>query len=151
MGSAHAAALEALAERGILDDTECADDRICPHAAIKRWTTAVWLVRALDGQDPPAVDQMFFHDIGTEAWWMPYVERLAALQIAKGCATQPLRFCPDDSLTRTQMASFLIRSFDLDAAEIAMACNADPPLYCPNQPVTRGQMATLLARALGLE
>ena len=174
MGSAHAAALEALAERGVLDDTECADGRICPHAAIKRWTAAVWLVRALDSQDPPSVNRTSFHDVETEAWWMPYVERLAALQITQGCATQQRRFCPDDLVTQAQMASFLVLSFDLDAAVsagfndtagnahephinalaaagIAIGCNADPPLYCPNQPVTRGQMATLLARALGLE
>ena len=174
MGSTHAAALETLAERGVLDDTECADDRICPHTAIKRWTAAVWLVRALDSQDPTEVNQTSFHDVETEAWWTPHVERLAELQITNGCATQPRRFCPDDSVTRAQMASFLVRSFDLHpaasagfndtagntheahinalaAAGITIGCNTDPLRYCPIQPVTRGQMATLLARALGIE
>ena len=174
LGNTHAAALEALAERGVLDDTECAVSSICPNAGIKRWTVAVWLVRALDSQDPPAVNQTSFHDVETEAWWMPYVERLAALQITKGCATQPRRYCPDDSVTRAQMASFLVRSFDihpaasagfsdtadntheahidaLAAAGITIGCSTEPLRYCPTQPVTRGQMATLLTRALRIE
>ena len=172
MGSAHVASLEALAGRGILDDTECADERICPDDAIERWTVAVWLVRALDGQEPPAVSGTF-DDVDTDAWWMPHVERLAALQITEGCTTQPLRFCPDRPVTRAQMASFLVRSFGLDpapsagfrdargnrheaaidalaAAGITVGCQTEPLRYCPTQPVTRAQMATFLARALGL-
>ena len=173
MGSAHVASLEALAGRGILDDTECADERICPDDAIERWTVAVWLVRALDAREPPAVGGTAFDDVDTDAWWMPYVERLAALQITEGCTTQPLRFCPDRPVTRAQMASFLVRSFDLGpapsagfrdargnrheaaidalaAAGITVGCKTDPLRYCPTQPVTRAQMATFLARALGL-
>ena len=172
-GSPHEAALETLAERGILDGTECSENRICPDDAIKRWTAAVWLVRALDNQEPPAVDGTAFDDVDTDAWWMPHAERLAALQITEGCTTQPLRFCPDDSVTRAQMASFLVRSFDLDAAPaagfsdtgggtheahinalfaagITVGCGTEPLRYCPTQSVTRAQMATFLARALTL-
>ena len=169
----HTAGLEALAERGILDGTECADDRICPDDAIERWTVAVWIVRAFDGQDPPAVDGTAFDDVDAAVWWMPHVARLAALQITQGCATEPRRFCPGNSVTRGQVASFLARAFDLDpappagftdiggnlhetnidalaAAGITIGCGTDPPRYCPTQPVTRAQMATFLTRAPGL-
>jgi len=172
MGSIHAAALEALARRGILEGTEC-EDGICPNEPIKRWTMAVWLVRAIEGRDPPTVGRSAFADVDTGAWWTPYVEQLAELQITKGCDVAPLRFCPDRPVSREEMASFLKRAFALDpappagfrdtggsvhkaaidalwAAEITAGCQTNPPLYCPNRPVTRAEMATFLARSLRL-
>ena len=173
-GSTHEAALESLAARGILDGAECADDRICPNDPIKRWTMAVWLVRAIDDRDPAAVSTSSFDDVDTDAWWTPYVERLAELRITEGCDVRPLRFCPDRPVTRAQMASFLMRALDLQAAPpagfgdtggsthraaidalakagITVGCQVNPPLYCPAQAVTRAQMATFLARSLGLD
>ncbi|HLT97990.1 MAG TPA: HYR domain-containing protein, partial [Acidimicrobiia bacterium] len=84
------------------------------------------------------------------------------------------RYCPDDSVTRGQMAAFLVRAFDLPAASedpfvdtqesvfvddiarlaaagVTRGCN--PPVndrYCPDDPVTRGEMAAFLYRALHL-
>ena len=173
VGSGHGAALEALAERGIFEGTECAGDSICPDEAIKRWTMAVWLVRALDGRDPPSVQGTAFDDVDPEVWWLSHVNRLAELRVTRGCAAQPLRFCPDDPVTRAQMASFLVRAFGLDPAPsagfrdtagsvhgvaidalahagITVGCKTEPLSYCPDQPVTRAQMATFIARALGL-
>jgi hypothetical protein len=93
--------------------------------------------------------------------------------VTKGC-NPPVndRFCPDDSITRGQMAAFLNRALgfqaapdqglvdteasefadDIDAiyaAGITRGCN--PPVndrFCPDDPVTRGQMAAFLSRAL---
>ena len=173
MGNTHEAALEALAGRGILDGTECADERICPNRAIERWAMAVWLVRAIDGREPLAVSTSRFADVDTDEWWLPYVERLAELRITAGCDVRPLRFCPDRPVTRGEMASFLVRALDLEAAApagfgdtggsvhraaidalweagITAGCQTSPPLYCPSQSITRAEMATFLARSLGL-
>ena len=102
---------------------------------------------------------------------MPYVERLADLQITVGCKPNPLRFCPDETVTRARMASFLVRAFDLAeapsagfadtessvheanidalfAAGITAGCKTDPLRYCPDSPVSRAQMASLLNRGL---
>ncbi|MFP3915514.1 MAG: S-layer homology domain-containing protein, partial [Actinomycetota bacterium] len=84
------------------------------------------------------------------------------------------RFCPDDPVTRGQMAAFLVRAlgysaagagnlfgddngsvFEADIDRLATAgvtrgCN--PPQndrFCPDDPVTRGQMAAFLNRAMG--
>ena len=172
-GGTHSNALQALAERGIFDGTECAEDRICPDQAIKRRTVAVWLVRAIDGEDPPAVGGTGFGDVDGGSWWMPYVERLATLKVTQGCVVDPPLFCPDDSVARGQMASFLMRSFGLEpapaagfsdtgggtheaaidalyAAGVTVGCDTNPLRFCPAQPVTRAQMATFIARALGL-
>ena len=167
----HKANIEALAEMGLFEGTECGEQQFCPDDPANRWTVAVWIVRALDGADPPAVAQSRFADVDDDEWWVPYVERLADLQITVGCKREPLRFCPDETVTRARMASFLARAFDLAeapsagfadtegssheanidalfAAGITVGCNQDPLRYCPNNPVSRAQMATLLRRGL---
>ena len=167
----HKANIEALAEMGLFEGTECGEQQFCPDDPAKRWTVAVWIVRALDGADPPAVAQSRFADVYDDEWWMPYVERLADLGITVGCTQNPLRFCPDQTVTRARMASFLVRALDLAealsagfadtegsthetnidalfAAGITVGCNQDPLRYCPNNPVSRAQMATLLRRGL---
>ena len=75
---------------------------------------AVWLVRAVDEAPPAAVGSSRFVDVDTGEWWLPYVERLADLGITRGCAVEPARFCPADPVTRQQMASFLVRAFQLE-------------------------------------
>jgi len=89
--------------------------------------------------------------------------------ITTGCSAE--RYCPDASVTRGQMASFLARALDLPntatdfftddetsihevdinrlaAAGITTGCA--PGLYCPTGLVTREQMASFLVRALSL-
>lgn len=102
----------------------------------------------------------------------PYIEAIAAAGITTGCGDG--RFCPDDPVTRGQMAAFLRRALEgriragapqafsdvggssfaadiawLSATGITKGCGAG--LFCPDDPVTREQMASFLARALGLD
>jgi hypothetical protein len=103
------------------------------------------------------------------------IEWMAGQGITKGC-NPPVnnKFCPDDFVTRGQMAAFLVRALgytdngggdlfvdddgntfenDIDklgTAGVTKGCN--PPVndkFCPNDFVTRGQMAAFLHRALG--
>jgi hypothetical protein len=103
------------------------------------------------------------------------IAALAAAGVTRGC-NPPLndRFCPNASVTRGQMAAFLVRSLALTgstdgsifadddglvfeheiellaAAGITKGCN--PPLnsrFCPNAPVRRGELAAFLHRAIG--
>ncbi len=102
------------------------------------------------------------------------IEKVASAGITKGCNPPDNdRYCPDDRVTRGEMAAFLSRALGLDgsgpgfsdtagttfetdirrvaAAAITLGCN--PPgntRYCPTQYVTRGEMAAFLSRALGL-
>ena len=115
-----------------------------------------------------------FLDTGTSIF-MSDIEWLAEEGVTKGCSP-PINdlFCPEDQVTRGQMAAFLVRFlgltdrgdvdfaddngsvFEADieklaAAGITRGCN--PPtndMFCPNDPVTREQMAAFLTRALGL-
>ncbi len=172
-GGFYESALDALAERGILDGTECGEGLMCPDEVMERWVMAVWLVRVLDGADPEGVFTTRFEDVGADEWWMPFVERLAELGVTKGCAVEPARFCPEQSVTRAQMATFLTRAFLLGRADsagfvdtagntheesidalaavgITLGCDVDPPRFCPEASVTRGQMAAFVARPLNL-
>lgn len=129
----------------------------------KNWNAAMnaFLVR----NDPIAG----FVDVGAQfridiAW-------LVASGITSGCTVDLERFCPNDGVTREQMASFLARGLNLPntpndyftddeasghevdinrvaAAGITSGCTATA--YCPSVVVTRAQMASFLARALQL-
>ena len=103
------------------------------------------------------------------------IESLAAAGITKGC-NPPANdlYCPGSSVTRGQMAAFLVRALgltddgggnlftddddsifegDIDrlgTAGITKGCN--PPTndrFCPDSKVTREQMAAFLVRAIG--
>ena len=58
-GGFYEPAIEALAEKGILEDTECGEELFCPDDEIERWVMAVWLVRVLEddkhGEVIPAI------------------------------------------------------------------------------------------------
>lgn len=167
----HRGAVEALDAAGVLRGTGCATGRLCPQEPLPRWAMAVWLVRVLEGGDPPSSGDSRFADVGSWRWWAPHVERLADLGVTLGCRTRPSRFCPNRPVTRAQMASFLQRAFrlgpspsagftdtrgsihepDIDAlaeAGITVGCSVDPSRFCPSEPVTRAQMASFLRRAL---
>jgi hypothetical protein len=91
---------------------------------------AAFLVRALDLPAGGTVD--FVDDDGSV--FKSDIEALAAAGITRGCnPPENNRFCPDASVTRGQMAAFLVRA-----------------LFCPDASVTRGQMAAFLVRALDL-
>jgi hypothetical protein len=115
-----------------------------------------------------------FDDVPADHTFFDDVEWLARSGITLGCnPPDDTLFCPNDPVTRGQMAAFLDRALDLpdapdaftdDAgsvfegsinaiagADITQGCN--PPQntrFCLNDPVTRGQMAAFLVRALGL-
>ncbi len=170
-GSVHEPALEEVAAKGWLAGTECGEGLICPKQPLKRWELAVWLGRALsDGADPDAITVSRFADVDPSQWWAAHVERFAELGITTGCKQEPLNYCPNDPVTRAQMATFLTRALVLPAspsadftdtegnthtanidalaaAEITTGCEQEPLNYCPNDPVTRAQMATFLTRA----
>ena len=171
VGGVHRPAIDEVAELGLLAGTDCGPGLFCPHAPIQRWMMAVWLVRVLDAEEPEPPAATRFEDVDSGRWWAPHVERLAALGITQGCEVQPARFCPHGTVTRAEMASFLVRAFNLadgpaagyvdtiddphainidalTAAGITHGCSANPARFCPHQATSRAQTASLLKRAL---
>jgi hypothetical protein len=139
------------------------DTEFCPTDPVTRGQMASFLVRALDLA--PADDTPFTDTAGTV--YAADIAALAQAGITTGCAAD--RYCPEDPVTRAQMASLLVRAFDqepsddtpftdtagsvhvadiaaLAQAGITLGCTATE--YCPDDPVTRAQMASFLVRAL---
>ena len=163
----------ALAAMGVFAGTEC-DAGFCPDGPIDRKTMAVWVVRVLDGSDPAPTfgTGSRFVDVNRilPVWWVRFIERMAELGVTQGCGRDGTNFCPNDSVTRAQMAVFLSRAYNLaagpdpgfsdvpadasyapDVARLAASgitqgCR-DGTVFCPGRHTTRAQMATFLWRA----
>jgi hypothetical protein len=69
----------------------------------------VWWKRAVS--PPPATAT--FTDVPTSDPFFQYIEALAASGITAGCNQTPPKFCPDQPLTRGQMAVFLAKGLGL--------------------------------------
>ncbi len=110
-----------------------------------------------------------FTDVPTDHLFAGEVVGLNALGITGGCTS--VDFCPDRSVTRAEMAAFLVRALDLPAAlgdpfsdddghaleaeiaslaasGISSGCSATS--FCPNRLVTRAEMAAFLVRGFDL-
>jgi len=160
-----------LADSEVTKGCNASGDLFCPDDAVTRGQMAAFLVRGLGLTD--SLDDPFTDD--ESSIFEADIEKLAAAGVTRGC-NPPLndRFCPDESVTRGQMAAFLVRAlgytagvgsdqfsdddgsiFEADVERLAEAgvtkgCN--PPTndrFCPDAPVTRAQMAAFLHRAIG--
>lgn len=148
------------------------NDRFCPEDPVTRGQMAAFLARALKLPLPSPPSTPFIDASGTFGF---EIARIYDAGITRGC-NPPInnRYCPDEYVTRGQMAAFLGRALDytdigdgnlfiddngttfendidkLGTAGVTKGCN--PPVndrYCPNEYVTRGQMAAFLHRAIG--
>jgi hypothetical protein len=159
--------------------TGCGSGNYCPENNATRAQMAVLLLRAKygSGYTPPAAAG-FFTDVPTYYWAVNWIERLYTEGITNGCATNPLRYCPDSNITRAQAAVFLLRTKygssytpppatgifadvptnywaanwieQLYIEGITSGCSTNPLLYCPENSVTRAEIAVLLARTFNL-
>lgn len=159
-GSGHSAAILAIFEAGIT--VGCTTTSYCPLDSVTRAQMASFISRAMDL--PAASGDYFTDDDGSthEA----AINQLFEAAITEGCSDGV--FCPNDHVTRAQMAAFLARSLNLTtesgdyftddegsqfepyinavaAAGITLGCDVDR--FCPDDPVTRAQMASFLERA----
>ena len=171
-GTTHEGNIEVIAAASIsLGCNPPLNTSFCPGDSLTRGQMAAFLFRTLNLK-PVAMD-FFTDDDGT--LFETEINAIAAQGITKGC-NPPLNtsFCPDDSVTRGQLASFFVRALGLTAgagdnlftdddasvhetdidrlgtAGITRGCN--PPAndrYCPDDSVNRDQVASFIARAMG--
>jgi len=81
---------------------------------VTRGQMSVFLLRARYGAAyiPPTVGSTTgFYDVPTTYWAAAWIKQLAAESITTGCGSG--NYCPEDSVTRAQMAVFLVRTFNL--------------------------------------
>jgi hypothetical protein len=154
----------------------CTATTYCPSDITNRGQMAVFLIRAILGSENfnfPAAP--FFTDVPATHPFFRYIQKLRELNVTTGCTGTT--YCPDDPVTRGQMAAFLVRAslgitpadtFPFPAGAFFTDVPANHPFfsfiqlmrvrgitsgctantYCPNDPVTRGQMAVFLVRGL---
>ena len=107
-GSFHAPFIERMAELAITFGCDPNDGtRFCPNRFVTRSQMAAFLTRAY--KLPAAADPPAFTDVPMNAWYAQSVASLAASGITAGCG-DGTRFCPNDDVTRGQMAAFLHRA-----------------------------------------
>jgi Polysaccharide lyase 14/S-layer homology domain len=86
----------------------CGPRRFCPLDPVTRGQMAAFMVRALD---LPAPAQLITFDDSRGDTFEADISRLAGAGITKGCnPPSNTRFCPDDFVTRGQMAAFMVRA-----------------------------------------
>lgn len=173
-GNVHEGFIEAIAAQGITKGCDPPNNnRYCPGQNVTRGQMAAFLVRARGLTDDGGED-WFTDDNGTP--FEADINKLAAAGITRGCNPPANdKYCPNDSVSRGQMAAFLVRAYgyadpgkgdwftdddgsvfeeDIDRLRVAgvtLGCN--PPAntrYCPLDFVRRDQMASFLGRAEGL-
>ena len=151
----------------------CGSGNYCPTAPVRRDQMAAFLLKSEHGSNytPPACTGAF-SDVPCPSLFADWIEQLAAEGVTAGCGTNV--YCPSQSVTRAQMAVFLLKtsegsgytpppatgifgdvppgSFGADFIEdlynkgITGGCSVSPLLYCPSNAVLRQQMATFLVR-----
>jgi len=92
----------------------CGNNNYCPEELVTRAQMAIFLLRAKHGAGytPPAVGgSTGFNDLSTDYWAAAWIKQLAAEAITSGCGSG--NYCPDNNVTRAEMAVFLVRTFNL--------------------------------------
>jgi hypothetical protein len=169
--------VEALTASGVTNG--CGGGLYCPDQPASRAQMAILLLRAKYGPTfaPPNAAGIF-NDVQLTFWASDWIEALYAEGITVGCAVDPMRYCPDDSVTRAEMAVFLLRSkygpdYTPPTAQsvfadvpvehwaanwieqiyqegITTGCSLEPLQYCPEATLTRAEIAAFITRTFYL-
>jgi S-layer homology domain len=157
----------------------CAGGNYCRDDAVTRAQMAVFLLKSKLGAThvPPSCAGLF-GDVVCPSLFADWIEELYALGVTGGCNASPLLYCPDQPVTRAQMAVFLLKAslgssyappncsglvftdvpctggaFDPwieDLADRGITGGCGGGAYCPASPNTRGQMAVFLTKTFSL-
>ncbi len=103
----------------------CAGGNYCPGNPVTRAQMAVFLLKAKFGSDhvPPPCTGALFPDVPcTGGPFDPWIEELSTLGITGGCGGG--NYCPGNSVTRAQMAVFLLKTLEGSAYD-PPDCNGD--------------------------
>ncbi len=106
--------IEAFYHAGITVGCDVDPLRYCPEAPVSRAEMAVFILRYKYGkafQPPPG--QGLFSDVADDHWAVDWIEQLFQEDITTGCANHPLQYCPEQPVTRAEIAVFLTRALDL--------------------------------------
>ncbi len=153
--------IEFLFDEGIV--AGCAQNLYCPGRTLSRAELVAFLERWLE---PPATTVDYFDD-DTGHWAEGVLNRMAGAGVLRGCGERLA--CPDVPVTRSQVAAFLRRTFevpivqedfftdddgsifegDINAiAAVGITFGCSPDIFCPDRSSRRDETAALIARAV---
>ncbi len=145
------------------------NDQFCPEDNLTRGQLAAMMARALEL--PASSTDFFTDDDGTV--FEEDINKIAEAGITFGCNVAGTEYCPDDLVSRGELAAMFDRGFALAdtttdyftdddghlfeesinrlaAAGITKGCNPpDNDNFCPDNLLTRGQVAAFFRRAMG--
>ena len=91
-----------------------------PAAEVARSDMATMMAAAFDlippGRTQPQPEGLFADMAEQDPAVALAAEALHRAGVTRGCATEPLRYCPDRPVTRAQMATFIARALSIDPA-----------------------------------
>lgn len=115
-----------------------------------------------------------FNDVPAGTQYLDSISLMSTYGITAGCSTSPPLYCPDDGVTREQMAVFVVVALDralnqtdeytpaaifqdvssssvyypfvqrLYDLGITAGCSTNPPDFCATNPITQGEMAVYI-------
>lgn len=91
----------------------------CPTAQLTRKEMAKLILLAKGGVGyvpPPPVG--YFADLPVSDPWAPWAEELYRQGITSGCVPQPLQFCPNAGVTRSDASVLISRAFHLQCTDL---------------------------------
>ncbi len=111
--------------------TGCSATTYCPDNLVTRAAMAVFILRAKHGSShvPSPAQTNIFSDlpVAGKEWMQPWIEEFYEEGITAGCGTNPLQYCPENTVTRAAMAVFLLRA--KYGADYVPPEASNPPLF----------------------
>ncbi|KJR40836.1 S-layer homology region domain protein [Candidatus Magnetoovum chiemensis] len=106
--------IQKLMETGVT--AGCTATEFCPDAEVTRGQMAAFIVKALFGANPMCDGETYcdsisdyFADVSSADILFKYIQKFKDAQITSGCTST--NYCPDDPVTREQMAVFITKGF----------------------------------------
>lgn len=105
--------IEALAAAGVVSG--CGSGNYCPSINTLRDQMAKFICSGMETANPgscvTATCTGIFGDVSSSNTFCPYIEQLYLLNVISGCQTTPLLYCPSNTVSRDQMAKFIVNGF----------------------------------------
>jgi hypothetical protein len=145
----------------------------CPNSTTTRGEMAVFLIAAIEGGNSfTYTTTPYFTDVPPSSPYFKFIQKVKDLGITGGCTATA--YCPNDSVTRAEMAVFIIASryrttpytypstpyftdvppsnlffpFVQKTAQVGITAGCGGGLFCPDETLTRGQMAVFIVTGL---
>jgi len=169
--------IDTMYERGITSGCATSPPQYCPDSTTTRAEMAVFIITGIEGGSAFSYTTTpYFTDVPPTDPFFKFIQKMKDLGITSGCAAT--MYCPDDPVTRGEMAVFIILArygtidftalpsysatqifsdvppsssfypFIQEMAEAGITAGCGSGMYCPNELLTRGQMAVFIITGL---